>query len=666
KSNLARLLPAVERELREATARRERIGTKRALLELQERFETIFRELTDVMLILDARDGEVLHANPALERVFGYNERRMTGADFAVLWPEARHNAPARLLKRLKREGSVAMADELRRVDGTPCQVDVSGNLVPWGAGQAAVLTIRDATDRHRAEQRLANEKEQLAVTLRSLGEGVITTDTAGRVLLINRTAERLTGWTQREAEGKALEEVLQLVQCSCDELLAHALERLPLSGESGVEPQHNTLLRARDGKERTVGVTAAPIHRGSQTTGVVLVFRDTTDELRLEEERLKASKLESVGLLAGGIAHDFNNVLMSILGNISLAKARMEKAPATQPDLTGILEKAENACLYATDLTRQLLTFAKGGSPIKQTASLAEIVQEAVQFALHGSHLRASFALPEDLHPVDVDRNQFRQVLDNLVINAIQATVERGQTLDISAANVRVREDEPVVGLKPGEYVRVSIKDTGVGIAPEALSKIFDPYFTTKEQGTGLGLATAYSIIKKHDGLLLAESELGKGSTFHVYLPASVETVPTPEPEPGTTPLGEGRVLLMDDEPLLLELVAEMLEYLGYQVTKAHEGSAALEQFIAARKEGRPFAAVIVDLTVPGGMGGYETVQLMHEIDPHVRAIVSSGYSSDPIMANYRMHGFRGFIAKPYQTDELARVLHKVLSEEQ
>ncbi len=667
KSDFRRLLPAVERELREVAERRERTRTKRELLELQERFEVIFRELTDVMLIADARDGEILHANPALDRMLGFNHLRIVGSTFAALWPVARQSEAARLLERLRRDGSVFLAEELRRVDGSMCPVDISGNLVPWGAGQAVVLTLRDVTERQRAEQRLAREKEQLAVTLRSIGEGVITTDTTGRVVLVNRIAEGLTGWRQTEAVGQPLGAVFNLVRAETGESLVPQGEHLA-SGSEIIELTKDVTLRARDEKERAVRVSAAPIRERSGTiTGSVLVFRDITGEQKLEEERQKASKLESVGILAGGIAHDFNNVLMAILGNLSLAKVSVgRRAGGDLDSLVSTIEKAENACLYATDLTRQLLTFAKGGAPIKQTASLAEIVHEAVQFALHGSSLRAVFDMAEDLKPVEVDRNQFRQVLDNLVINAVQATTaDCGQFLYVTAQNIVIGEDRPVAGLRTGEYVRVSIRDTGIGISPEVLSKIFDPYFTTKREGSGLGLATAYSIVRKHEGILLAESEQARGSTFHVYLPASRAPVVAPVREREPALEGKGRILLMDDEAMLLELVSGMLEHLGYEVTCAPDGREAIERYIAAREEHRPFAAVIVDLTVPGGMGGYETVQLLHEVDPELRAIVSSGYSNDPIMANYRVHGFRGFIAKPYQIADLAKVLHAVLHED-
>ena len=327
-----------------------------------------------------------------------------------------------------------------------------------------------------------------------------------------------------------------------------------------------------------------------------------------------------------------------------------------------------EKACLYATDLTRQLLTFAKGSTPNRQLESISEVVREAVEFALHGSSMRCSFELPAQLPPVEIDRNQIHQVINNLVINAVQATAQCG-ILKVEAREAVVTRDQPIATLAPGEYVRVGLRDNGSGIAPEHLARIFDPYFTTKSSGSGLGLATAYSIIKKHDGLIQVESELGTGTTFLIYLPTHNRTVGYAQAavraggasEPAT-PAAGGRVLFMDDEEILQELVAAMLGHLGYEVECAAHGAEALDRYEGALAERRPFSVVIVDLTVPGGMGGYETMKRLRTIDPYVKTIVSSGYSNDPIMAEYARHGFNGVIAKPYQMVELGKVLEQVI----
>ncbi len=423
----------------------------------------------------------------------------------------------------------------------------------------------------------------------------------------------------------------------------------------------------------------------------MVTIFRDSTSEQKRDEELQRASKLESVALLAGGIAHDFNNILTAMLGHIALAQNHA--APAET-----VINSLEKACLHATDLTRQLLSFAKGNAPNRQVESIGAIVRESVDFALHGTALRGVFDIPPGgLHPVEVDRGQIHQVINNLVINATQAAHDRGR-LRVTVDNVAVTREQPVGTLAPGAYVRVSIEDNGTGIPPEHLTRIFDPYFTTKETGTGLGLATAYSIIKKHDGLIRVESEPGHGTTFFIYLPASQRGLvsanhsPVAPPE-GTEaissgsasapagahgmagiPLGEPEVdtpvavekgkyiLFMDDEDILQELVSAMLGYLGYEVVCAANGDETIEQFQRARDARRPFDVVMVDLTVPGGMGGFKTVQQLRLIDPHVKAVVSSGYSNDPILTKFRKHGFSGVIAKPYQMSELDQVLRTVM----
>ncbi len=662
KSNLTRLVPAIERELREAAERQERARTKKALLELQEKFQAVFREYLDVMLVLDSGNGDILHVNRAVATVMGYDELGLSGQPFEALWPEDGRAMAGAILDQVRAEGSVFYSGWFLRLDGSACPMDLQASRVPWGRTQAIIVTLRDVTERHQAQQRLAEEKEQLATTLRSIGEAVATTDVRGRIALLNGVAEELTGWTQEEAAGRPLAEVLQL-RAGAGARPCHEEVTRVLRHGGVVELTHRISLRSRHGRECALSLTAAPIrrHEDGLISGLVMVFRDMTSEHKLEEERQKASKLESVGLLAGGIAHDFNNILTAILGHVSLAKTTMSPVPP-------VIGSIEKACLYATDLTRQFLTFAKGSHPKRQVESLREVAREGVEFALHGSSLRCCFDLPEDLAPVEVDRSQFHQVINNLVINAVQASAEGGN-LYVEARNVLVGREGPLATLEPGPYVRLTVRDTGTGIAPEHLVRIFDPYFTTKHTGSGLGLATAYSIINKHEGTMQVESELGAGTTFHIYLPAASpepaavagEHVLPADTRAGKASTGRGRILFMDDETVLQELVGTMIEYLGYEVTCAANGEEALARFQEARSAGTPFDAVIVDLTVPGGMGGYETVQRLRALDPGVRAVVSSGYSNDPVIANFRSHGFTGAIAKPYQMTELGKVLEEV-----
>jgi PAS domain S-box-containing protein len=505
----------------------------------------------------------------------------------------------------------------------------------------------------------LAAEKERLAVTLRSIGDGVITTDTEGRIVLLNKVAELLTGWTQEEASGKPLNEVFHLINKKSGERCENALDRVLKAGEV-VGSAHHTALVARDGAERLITDNGAPIRdQEGRIIGVVLVFRDVTEKQKMEEEVLKAQKLDSIGVLAGGIAHDFNNILTTILGNISLAKTYVRVGD----QILDRLAEAERASLRAKDLTHQLLTFSKGGAPVKKTTSIADIIKESAGFALRGSNVRCEFSIPDDLWPVEADEGQISQVIQNLIINADQA-MPHGGIVTVQVKNLTVSADQGL-SLKPGKYVKMSIQDQGVGIPEENLSKIFDPYFTTKPGGSGLGLATTYSIIKKHEGYITVESEMSVGTTFTIYLPASEKKAPITPVGRANPSAGRGRILVMDDEVMIRDLTGHILRRAGYEVAFAADGAEALALYVNGRDAGQPFDGVIMDLTIPGGMGGKEAIKRLRDIDPHVKAIVSSGYSNDPVMANFREYGFSGCVAKPYKIEELHQALHKMLCAE-
>jgi PAS domain S-box-containing protein len=387
----------------------------------------------------------------------------------------------------------------------------------------------------------------------------------------------------------------------------------------------------------------------------VRMILHDVTTRKKYEEEMQKAEKLESIGVLAGGIAHDFNNLLTGILGNLSIARIRATSAADAQKNLSN----AENACLRARDLTHQLLIFSKGGAPVRKTTSIADILRESAEFSLRGSNVRCEFDLPEDLPSVDIDEGQMAQVLNNLVINADQAMPDGG-VLRIGARPTEIGNEDPLP-IRPGRYVLVTVSDTGIGIPKEALPRIFDPFYTTKEKGSGLGLTTAYSILRHHDGVITADSGLGEGTTFFLYLPVSRSAVPSEAK--AAEEIGKRRVLVMDDEEMVREVALEFLGYLGYEGEAVGSGEEAVAAYRSAREAGRPYSAVIMDLTIPGGMGGRDAVLRLRDLDPGVRAIVSSGYSNDPVMADPGKFGFRGVIAKPYRIRELGEVIDQVLS---
>ncbi|MFA5264634.1 MAG: ATP-binding protein [Opitutaceae bacterium] len=516
---------------------------------------------------------------------------------------------------------------------------------------------VIDVTQRHEAELELAAEKERLSVTLRAMGEGVITSDKAGLVQFLNPAAASLLGIDAVEAVGRPLTELL-LLQNGVTGGPVESPTTAVLKEGILVELPIQTVLKSLDGESHRVeGCCASVRDSGSLIVGTVLVLRDITDRHRLEEELQRASRMESIGILAGGIAHDFNNILTAIMGNMTLARLDAESLPAVQESLV----EAQKAVIRARDLTQQLLTFAKGGDPVRAAVQLREVVAEVARFALHGSRVRCEFDLADNLWPVNADKGQVGQVVQNLVINSIQAMPEGGR-LRIVGRNVEVRQGMSVP-LAPGLYVLISVEDSGIGIKPEDKERIFDPFYSTKCQGSGLGLAMAYSIVKKHKGHIEVESELGQGTVFKIWLPAMPNARPVEETgDKGDTERLTGRVLFMDDEPSIRRTAAALLKRGGMEVEETSDGESAVAAYARALSEGRPFNLVVMDLTVPGGMGGLDAFAELRRIDPGVKAIVSSGYSSNPILANYREHGFFGMVAKPYETNEFLSVVRSVL----
>jgi PAS domain S-box-containing protein len=528
-------------------------------------------------------------------------------------------------------------------------------NMLTFVSGQVAM-----AIQRKRVEQALADEKELLSVIMRSIGEGVVAADPAGRIMLINATAEDLTGWRAAEALGRPLDDVVHAARERTRERIDGWPARI-LKSDRRADVPDQVLLTARDGGERIVSVGGAPMRDAhNRVVGLLLVLRDVTEKRRIEDNLANALRLESLGLMAGGIAHDFNNILTGIIGHISLTKLAVPQGS----EAFQLMQEAEKASLRARELTNQLLTFAQGGAPVKETAALGELLRDSADFALRGSAVCCDFQLPADLWPVEVDISQMNQVVQNLVLNAVQAMPNGGRIL-ISGENIITSGDEGLP-LQPGRYVKISIADSGLGIPESNLARIFDPYFSTKETGRGLGLPTTYSIIRRHDGHISVASTVGQGTVFHVYLPAGTRRpVPAGAPLPPPRP-SSGRILVMDDEGLVRSTAQKMLRRLGYDAACARDGHEALEMYRRSMEEDRRFDAVVMDLTVPGGMGGKEAVRFLRAMDPGARIIVSSGYSNDPIMSEHRKLGFADVIVKPYRLEDMGRVIARVIEPRQ
>ncbi len=605
-------------------------------------------------------EGELLYANQTILDIYGYSsfeelkntpiKQRYTPESYA----EHRRRAEDRKLdKPVPDNYEIGII----RKDGEVRYLQVSRREVTWNGETQFQAIYQDITTRKQLEQALSEEKKRLEVTLRSTGDGVITTDMEGKVVLLNRVAEQLTGWTQDEASGKPLGEVFHIIDEHTRKRITNPVKTVLKTGRI-VGLINHAVLVSRDGSERIISDSGAPIRDDhGNLFGVVLLFRDITEVRKLEEEIQKTEKLQSIGNLAGGIAHDFNNYLTGILGNISLAKRYVEpKGKAMER-----LEEAEIASIRARDLTQQLLTFSSGGAPIKKTISIGKLIEDTVGFALRGSNVRPEFYLPDDLWAIVADEGQINQVISNIIINAVQA-MPQGGIVNVEAENLVISRRR-TLPLPRGNYVEITIRDYGIGIAKEHLARIFEPFFTTKQKGSGLGLATSYSIIKKHDGHIAVESKLGAGTTVYVYLPASMETTPIREEVIEEAVLvGNGRILVMDDEETVRKLLYAGLTEVGYEVQLTNDGAEAIERYSEAKKAGQPFDAVILDLTIPGGIGGKEAIKKLLELDPDVKAIVSSGYATDPIMAEYKEYGFSAVVPKPYSVAQIEKTLQGLL----
>ncbi len=411
------------------------------------------------------------------------------------------------------------------------------------------------------------------------------------------------------------------------------------------------SIITCKDGSDRHV-IVNTQLARNLRLD----IFTDITERESLQNRLLNAQRLESLGVLAGGIAHDFNNILTGIMGNISMARMVL----ATPEKSARLLDNAEKATLRATELATQLLTFAKGGAPVKKTVSIRKLVNESLSFALRGTNVKGVVEIPDCLHDIEADEGQVSQVFNNIVINAVQA-MPGGGKISVQGMNITL-ETENSLTLPPGEYVKLSFSDEGCGMAEDVRQKIFDPYFTTKSGGMGLGLASVHSIINRHGGHIEARSKVGEGTTFTLFLPSTGKTsawgAGICDRITQSEALAGGSVLVMDDEEMIRELAAEMLGHLGYEVTTCTTGEEAVRKYRMAKEGNNPFSFVIMDLTIPGGMGGRESAADILAFDPCARLIASSGYSNDPVIADFFDYGFCGSIVKPYSLDELRRVL--------
>ena len=512
--------------------------------------------------------------------------------------------------------------------------------------------THTDITERMQAEQQLIDTMNYNQTLLRTSPVGISTYKATGETVTANESAARIVGTTIETLTQQNFRNIDSWKTYGVLEVAERALA-------TGVEQRADLHVITTFGNRVDLDCLFVPFTFGGEPH-LMLTMMDITERKEHEKEQLKIEKLESLGVLAGGIAHDFNNILTGIMGNISFAEMFLD---ATHKAYKPLVE-AEKASVRATELAHQLLTFARGGEPIKKVVSLQHLVRESISFMLHGSNVVGIVDIPDSIHAIEADEGQMSQVFHNIIINATHA-MPGGGTLTVTAQNKTLRNNN-ALSLPSGTYIRLLFTDQGCGIPDDDLKKIFDPYFTTKLAGNGLGLASANSIISRHGGHIGASSVVGKGTTFTIHLPSIGETYSKYQTNSVAHTVGVhtgGSILVMDDEKIIRDMTTEMLEYLGYQATTCENGAEAVIRYKTAKESGSPFLAVIVDLTIPGGMGGREAARQILAIDPAACLVVSSGYSTDPIMSDYGAYGFASAVAKPYKMNELGQLLSSLFS---
>lgn len=549
---------------------------------------------------------------------------------------------------------------DLRMVkrDGTLFWAHLSVSLANNSADVSTMLiAFLDITSRKQVEADLRESEERFARLAEQCGTFVWDVDAQGLYTYVSPVVEKVLGYRPEELIGR-----LHFYDLHPEvDRETYKAKTLAVFQRKEEFTNFVNMSQKRDGRVVWLETTGQPL---IDANGRLLGYRgfdaDITERKNTEEELQKIDKLQSIGVLAGGIAHDFNNILQGLYGNISFAK---EDLPKKHPSHE-FLEEAEKSMTRAVWLTKQLLTFAKGGAPIKETINISPLIEETARFDLSGSNVKLAYHHAADLWPVDADKGQIRQVVSNLVINACEA-MPNGGNLSITLKNTDLTANAVSV-MRPGRYVRVVVKDDGKGLAAETINKIFDPYFTTKHFGNGLGLTTVWSIITKHGGHIEVVSELGKGAAFTFYLPASTSLLPAEAKPPVEVihPLPKfAKVLVMDDEEMICDLVVKMLTSNGYFVAPASGARETVALYKQALEEGTPFDLVILDLTIPGEPGGKEVIKDLQILDPKVKAIVTSGYADNFVMINPTAYGFKGAIVKPYISNDLLKIVSKILN---
>ena len=643
----------------------DRVQAEEALWESEKRFRRLIENAKDTIYRMSLPDGTYDYVSPAVTEMIGYTPEEFTNSPLLV--QEYIHPDSHEYFKEqweLLLVGKIPRSYEYQIVHGKSGEtrwINQSNVLVRDDEGQPIAIEgiASDITERKRAEEALRESEQRFREMADLLPNTICEMDLNLKLTYVNNFGLETFGYTQDEFDTGV--NGMDIIHPEDREKAATNMEQIANGVEVGLIEYR---MIKKDGSELVALVNSSPIHKDGQISGFRCSVTDISKQKLMQEELLKAKKLESLGVLAGGIAHDFNNLMSAVVGNISLARTEM------RPGSKGFknLVEAEKASIQTKALTTRLITFSEGGKPMKEIVSIGHLVKDSVDSSLKGSDMDVRFSIPDDISPVEIDEDQMKQALYNIVTNAQEAMTGQG-TISVSCENADIGEKDTLT-LRKGKYVKISIEDQGRGIPEEDLVNIFDPYFSTKEMGTqkgmGLGLSISDSIVKQHDGLITVESQLGAGTLFSIYLPASekeiVEAAPVKKSVPEKYVSQGENILVMDDEEVVRDVSNALLTHIGYKVEVAVEGIEAIEMYKQAMESEKPFDVVILDLTNKVGMGGVETIVRLLEIDPDVKAIVATGYSNDPIISKFREHGFCGALPKPFTLDQLRTALHDAI----
>ena len=625
----------------------------------EEKFSRAFHASPEAMSINSLYNGKYEEVNESFCQVTGYSRDEVIGKSTVELEIWANPVQRKEMIHKLV-EGRVVQQHEcdFRKKDGTVGTGLFSAEMIHFDGRSYVLSSVLDITQRKKAEEALNTQKERLRVTLQSIGDAVISTDIRGNIIMMNQAAEKLTAWTQSETANMKLKDIFNIVDEGTGKKPVNPVEKVLNTGEI-IKLTNHTVLISKDGRKRIITYNAAPIKDEDNTIfGVILVFRDVTEKIRIENEWNKLQKFEALELLAGGIAHDFNNIMTAIMGNVSvLQKYLKENTMAMER-----LEDVATASTRARELTRGLLTFARDGLPVRRKADIKEIIRECVDISLTGSSVKVQYSMPDDIWPVSIDATRMGQVFQNLAINAVQAMPEGG-ILTIELENSYVH-DVPDILVEPGRYILIKVIDNGKGIPAAVLPRIFDPYYTTKEHGSGLGLATVHSIVLQHNGYIRVESSINTGTTFTIWLPGCQKDQDDHSHTTGYE-VNKLQVLIMDDDEMVLEIGREIFSELGHDV-ECFDSFKDLEERYRDYRKNNIETLVIMDMIMPGQDDIQSCLKKLKKIDPDVIACITSGYTDDEKMLNPREYGFAGAIPKPYRIKDIETLIDMIGTQEE